>query len=145
MYYTKYHLSRNILLEPEVSGKFQPGTWALRENFHLEPDNASERQYFVSYITWCHLHNTCIYKILSSFSFQGTRFSKVCSSSTYCSNSHPPARYWYWRAKSTLLDRGPLTKTIYSLFILLNTYQDYAAPCIIWLQCVAKLSTQSEV
>ena len=65
MNYAKYRLLLNILPEPEVSGKCHPGTWTLRESLHLEPENAPERQYFVSYITWCHLYNTCIYKILS--------------------------------------------------------------------------------
>ena len=37
MHTAKYCLSGNILLEPEVSGKYQPETWTLRENLHLKP------------------------------------------------------------------------------------------------------------
>lgn len=36
MYEAKYCLLGNILLEPEVSGKDQPETWTLDENFIKE-------------------------------------------------------------------------------------------------------------
>ena len=52
----EYFLSKNILLEPDVSGKYQPETWTLRKNFHPEPENSPEKQYFALCITQCHLY-----------------------------------------------------------------------------------------
>ena len=57
---SSYYIQSKILTLrayfPEVTGKYLPKTWTLREDFHLEPEISSERQYFASCIIWCDLY-----------------------------------------------------------------------------------------
>ena len=44
MHNTKYCFSGNIVLVPEVLGKYQSKTWTLREIFDLESDNLPDKR-----------------------------------------------------------------------------------------------------
>ena len=102
--------------------EFSPGTWKSLGNVYRELE-LSGRIY-----TWnlrILLRGSILCRTLPDFTLIIHVYTKFSPSFRFrehdlarclhCSNSHTPARCWCWRAKSILLDRGPLTKTIHSL------------------------------